>query len=72
MYSMNQFLKRTVLIALVALVSACGGPVVKEEVSAEFSAEGLHQLRASGFEEAYVHPDANLSSYSEFYWHVQP
>lgn len=49
--------------ALVALISACSSPTVKEEAAPEFAAEGLHAVKSSGFAEAFVLPSAELSSY---------
>jgi hypothetical protein len=53
------FLTPVLLIA----IAACGGPVMKEEPSEEFAEEGLHSVRASGFEKAYARPNAKLASY---------
>jgi len=60
---MNVVIKILAVIFTLFLVTACASPTVKEEVSAEFSAEGLHKVSFSGFDEAYVLPDANLPSY---------
>jgi hypothetical protein len=52
------------VFALLASMTACAGPpVVQEQPSSEFSAEGLHPVSSSGFAAAYVRPDAKLSSY---------
>jgi hypothetical protein len=52
------------VFALLATMTACAGPpVVQEQPSSEFSAEGLHPVSSSGFAAAYVRPDAKLSSY---------
>ena len=55
--------KNTVSLALITLLAGCAAPTVKEDVSTEFSKEGLHAVRSSGFDEAYVHPDAGLAEY---------
>ena len=60
---MPQVVKFLVTITLMSALTACGGPSLKEEPSVEFSNEGLHPVRSSGFEEAYARPDANLTSY---------
>ena len=56
-------MKNTVSLALITLLAGCAAPTVKEDVSTEFSKEGLHAVRSSGFDEAYVHPDAGLAEY---------
>lgn len=61
---MHVFIKTLASIFVISLAVACSAPSVKEEVSAEFTAEGLHKVTSSGFDQAYVYPDAKLSSYS--------
>ncbi len=60
---MPQLLKFAFAAVLVALISACSSPTVKEEAAPEFAAEGLHAVKSSGFAEAFVLPSAELSSY---------
>ncbi len=60
---MNSAIKIAASIFVVSLVAACATPRVQEEVSAEFSVEGLHKVSSSGFDQAYVYPGAKLSSY---------
>jgi len=60
---MPEIIKILAGVALAAVLSACASPSMKEEASAEFSSEGLHRVRSSGFDEAYVLPDANLNAY---------
>ena len=55
--------KNTVSLVLITLLAGCAAPAIKEDVSTEFSKEGLHAVRSSGFDEAYVHPDAGLADY---------
>lgn len=60
----------TKLISVVAsalalcLLSACSTPSIDEQPAAEFAGEGLHPVSGTGFEAAYVLPEANLPSYS--------
>jgi hypothetical protein len=51
------------LTLLTALNACTGAPTIKDEPSAEFAAEGLHPVKSSGFEAAYVRPNAGLPSY---------
>jgi hypothetical protein len=51
------------LTLLTALNACTGPPTIKDEPSAEFAAEGLHPVKSSGFEAAYVRPNAGLPSY---------
>ncbi|MBE9540296.1 MAG: hypothetical protein IMF06_14530 [Proteobacteria bacterium] len=55
--------KNTVNLVLFTLIAGCVAPAIQEDVSTEFSKEGLHAVRSSGFDEAYVHPDAGLAEY---------
>ena len=54
---------RTVLLAL-CLLSACSTPSIDEQPAQEFAAEGLHPVKGTGFDTAYVLPEADLPSYS--------
>jgi hypothetical protein len=51
------------LTLLTALNACSGAPTIKDEPSTEFAAEGLHPVKSSGFEAAYVRPNAGLPSY---------
>jgi hypothetical protein len=51
------------LTFLTALNACSGPPTIKDEPSTEFAAEGLHPVKSSGFEAAYVRPNAGLPSY---------
>jgi hypothetical protein len=51
------------LTFLTALNACTQAPTLKDEPSAEFAAEGLHPVKSSGFEAAYVRPNAGLPSY---------
>jgi hypothetical protein len=51
-------------LAAVALLAGCATPGIAPEPSGEFSAEGLHAVTASGFEQAWVLPGAGLSEFS--------
>jgi len=51
-------------LTLLTVLNACSeAPTIKDEASGEFAAEGLHPVTSSGFEAAYVRPDASLPSY---------
>jgi hypothetical protein len=50
-------------LVLCGLLVACGTPVIEDEPGAEFAADGLFPVKSSGFAEAYVARDAQLSSY---------
>ena len=55
-----------ILLALsfLTVLNACTeAPTIKDEPSTEFAAEGLHPVKSSGFEAAYVRPDASLPFY---------
>ena len=60
---MTSVIKTLVSITVISVVCACASPSLKEQVSAEFATEGLHKVSSSGFDEAYVHPNAKLTSY---------
>lgn len=60
---MQRFFKVLTLIALAALSAACSQPTVTDEPGGEFAAEGLVRVKSSGFEQAYVRPDAQLATY---------
>jgi hypothetical protein len=60
---MDHMIKLVFLTSMFALVTACSSPTVKEEASTEFATEGLHAVKSSGFEEAYILPSADLASY---------
>ena len=62
-FTMAQVAKSLVTPVMLIAIAACGGPSMKEEPSAEFAEQGLHSVRSSGFDHAYVHPDAKLASY---------
>jgi hypothetical protein len=51
-------------LAATALQTGCAAPGLAPEISQEFSAEGLHAVRASGFEQAWVLPGAALADFS--------
>ena len=61
MPSLPKFL---LLPILISVFTACSQtPTIKSEPAAEFAAEGLHPVNASGFTAAYALPGANLPSY---------
>jgi len=64
--NVNGFIGAFLLFGLVA----CASPTIKDAVSSEFAQEGLHRVTSSGFEKAYVLPEANLSSYQRI--HITP
>ena len=47
------------------IIGGCSQPTITDTVSEEFAAQGLQRVTASGFDQAYVHPDANLPRYNE-------
>ncbi|MEH6588010.1 MAG: hypothetical protein V7720_15735 [Halioglobus sp.] len=47
-----------------SILGACSTPAIDEQPAAEFAAEGLHPVSGTGFEAAYVLPEANLPSFS--------
>ncbi len=51
------------LIIVAAVLTACSQPTLTDQPSEEFTAEGLLRVKSSGFEQAYVRPDAQLGSY---------
>ncbi|RLA61806.1 MAG: hypothetical protein DRR04_01825 [Gammaproteobacteria bacterium] len=56
--------KYLAVFILLTMITACADtPVVQEQPSTEFAAEGLHPVSSSGFEAAYARPNANLASY---------
>ncbi len=59
---MRDYLNCAVLGLLVAL-AGCSTPEVAEQAAPEFAADGLHVVRGTGFEQAYVLPDAGLAQY---------
>jgi len=55
---------RAILLSLcLALLNACAEPALKDQVSTEFATQELYPVKNSGFAEAFVRRDANLSSY---------
>lgn len=53
-----------IVVGLLALLSvACASPKVGDTAAIEFAGQDLHPVRSSGFESAYVHPQAELASY---------
>ncbi|MEE4143932.1 MAG: DUF3313 family protein [Halieaceae bacterium] len=53
-----------ILLSLfIALLGACAEPALKDQVSKEFASQELYPVRNSGFTEAFVRRDVNLSSY---------
>jgi len=55
---------RAILLSLCSvLLQACAEPSLKSEVSKEFASEDLYPVKNSGFAQAFVRRDANLSSY---------
>ncbi|GHD06401.1 hypothetical protein GCM10007052_01120 [Halioglobus japonicus] len=57
---------RRLAIVLCALwLAGCATPEVGQEVAPEFASEGLVAVSNSGFNEAYVLPDAGLPGYRE-------
>lgn len=61
---MKQAAQLLLVFALVSVVCACSqGPQLKDQVSDEFAEQGLHPVRSSGFESAYVRPGADLPAY---------
>ena len=59
-------MRRMILLCLfvAGLVGGCSQPTITETVSDEFAAQGLQRVTSSGFDQAYVHPDANLPRYN--------
>jgi hypothetical protein len=56
--------REVILALLLAMLTACSQPpTMQQQPSTEFAAEGLHPVKSSGFETAYVRPNANLASY---------
>ena len=53
------------VLGVVALLGACAAPQLKDEVSGEFAAEGLYEVKNSGFAEAYIRRDASLPAYRD-------
>lgn len=53
------------LASLLTLLAACSTPEVEPEAASEFAAAGLHRVTGTGFESAYVLPQANLPAYGE-------
>ena len=51
-------------LAAAALQTGCAAPSVAPDISSEFPAEGLHAVRATGFEQAWVLPGAGLADFS--------
>lgn len=52
------------VFALALLLSGCAGaPEVSDEVSEEYSGQGLYVVKGTGFEQAYVSRTADLASY---------
>jgi hypothetical protein len=61
---MSTPLKALATLIFLLIGTACAqAPAVQEQISSEFSAEGLHPVNSSGFAAAYVRPDAKLPSY---------
>lgn len=55
--------KSLVFMAMTCLVTACASPTLQDQPSSEFGTAGLYPVKSSGFAEAYVRRDAELSSY---------
>lgn len=53
------------LLALSAVVAACTTPSMEDQPSSEFGAANLYSVNNSGFEQAFVSRDAQLSSYRD-------
>ena len=51
------------LLMLLGLATACSTPVMKDQASEEFAAEGLYPVKRSGFAEAFARRDAGLAEY---------
>ena len=62
---MNNVFVITAAVLVFSWLSACSTPSVEEQAAEEFTAEGLHQVRGTGFETAYVLPGANLPDYGD-------
>ena len=62
---MRAILKYTTLflLMLLGLATACSTPVMKDQASGEFAAEGLYPIERSGFAEAFARRDAGLPGY---------
>ncbi|MEP5569666.1 MAG: hypothetical protein ABJN62_17620 [Halioglobus sp.] len=53
-----------ILLGLMCL-TACSTPSIEQEPAEEFAAEGLYKVTGTGFETAYIVPNANLPGYGE-------
>ena len=53
------------MLLSLALVTACASPELQEKPAEEFAAEGLHEVKGTGFASAYVLPTAQLPSYGQ-------
>ena len=55
----------TFLILSLFLLAACASPELQEQPAPEFAAQGLHEVKGTGFANAYVLPSAQLPSYGQ-------
>ena len=60
---MSVLIRAILLSVCSVLLQACAEPSLKSEVSEEFASEDLYPVKNSGFAQAFVRQDANLSSY---------
>lgn len=61
---MKQLFKCALITVTALLLGACSSPEIRETVAEEFSAQNLHPVSNTGFEEAFVLPGANLPGYA--------
>lgn len=61
---MSKLIKFFTVVSLIVLASACASPELANEPAGEFANEGLHRVKSSGFEQAYIFPGAGLSEYA--------
>lgn len=62
-YTLQHGAKFLMTPVILVAIAACSSPSMKEEPSVEFAEQGLHAVRSSGFDHAFVLPDAGLASY---------
>lgn len=62
---MNKLSGFTLILLAFLCLSACSTPSIEQEPAQEFASEGLHQVKGTGFETAYVMPGANLPGYGD-------
>lgn len=55
----------SVFLAMGLALAGCASPTVTGDLSDEFAEEGLKRVTSSGFDTAYVYPDAGLARFSD-------